>query len=72
MIVSPKRMTRSEILKKFHDQVEQGIPIIGGGAGIGLSAKCEELGGIDHYIQFRTIQDGWKTIHQRAASIWQC
>lgn len=54
MIVSPKRMTRSEILKKFHDQVEQGIPIIGGGAGMGLSAKCEELGGIDLIITYNS------------------
>src|SRR3990172_2055208 len=38
---------RSEILKKLHAQAEAGIPIIGGGAGTGISAKCEEAGGVD-------------------------
>jgi len=33
--------------KKFQDMKAKGIPIVGGGAGTGLSAKCEEQGGID-------------------------
>src|SRR4029450_6609164 len=35
-----------DLLKKFRDMVRRGEPIIGGGAGTGLSAKCEEAGGI--------------------------
>ena len=38
---------RAEILARFHRMVADGQPIIGGGAGTGLSAKCEEAGGID-------------------------
>ena len=45
---------RSEILKKFYAYAEAGIPIIGGGAGTGLSAKCEEAGGIDLIIIYNT------------------
>lgn len=54
MIVSPKRAVREEILAKLRAQVEQGIPIIGGGAGVGISAKCEELGGIDLIITYNS------------------
>ena len=39
--------TRGDILARFHAMVARGEPIIGGGAGTGLSAKCEEAGGID-------------------------
>jgi hypothetical protein len=36
------------LMKKFRAQVHvRGMPIVGGGAGTGLSAKCEEAGGID-------------------------
>ncbi len=45
---------RKEILKKFYAQARAGIPIIGGGAGTGLSAKCEEAGGIDLIIIYNT------------------
>jgi predicted TIM-barrel enzyme len=38
---------RAEILTRFHRLIAEGRPIIGGGAGTGLSAKCEEAGGID-------------------------
>src|SRR5262249_36507685 len=41
---------RRDILAKFRDMVQRGIPIVGGGAGTGLSAKCEEAGGIDLII----------------------
>ncbi len=37
---------RQTLLAKFQDMKQRGIPIIGGGAGTGLSAKCEEAGGI--------------------------
>ena len=40
-------MTRTAILERFRRKVAEGRPIIGGGAGTGLSAKCAEAGGID-------------------------
>lgn len=45
---------RAEILKKLYAKAEAGIPIIGGGAGTGISAKCEEAGGIDLIIIYNT------------------
>jgi predicted TIM-barrel enzyme len=45
---------RKEILKKLHDQADAGIPIIGGGAGTGITAKCEEAGGIDLIVIYNT------------------
>ena len=41
------KFERAALLQKFHAMVEAREPIVGGGAGIGLSAKCEEAGGID-------------------------
>ncbi len=34
-------------MEKFQDMKRRRVPIVGGGAGTGLSAKCEEAGGID-------------------------
>jgi len=45
---------RQAIIKKFKGMIEQKIPIIGGGAGTGLSAKCEEAGGIDLIIIYNS------------------
>ncbi len=45
---------RSVILKNLYAKAEAGIPIIGGGAGTGISAKCEEAGGIDLIIIYNT------------------
>jgi predicted TIM-barrel enzyme len=45
---------RSEILKKFRAMIEAGQPIVGGGAGTGLSAKAEEAGGIDLIIIYNS------------------
>ncbi|MCX5496008.1 phosphoenolpyruvate hydrolase family protein [Kaistia dalseonensis] len=45
---------RQDILAKFHDMVRRRVPIIGGGAGTGLSAKCEEAGGIDLIIIYNS------------------
>jgi predicted TIM-barrel enzyme len=47
-------MTRQEALKKLRDTLARGQPIIGGGAGVGLSAKCEEAGGIDLIIIYNS------------------
>src|SRR5439155_20581249 len=46
--------TRAECLKRLRAQVEAGRPIVGGGAGIGLSAKCAEAGGIDLIIIYNS------------------
>ncbi len=48
------RIARGAILQKFRTMVEQRIPIVGGGAGTGLSAKCEEAGGIDLIIIYNS------------------
>jgi predicted TIM-barrel enzyme len=48
------RIERSKILDKFHDMVRRRAPIVGGGAGTGLSAKCEEAGGIDLIIIYNS------------------
>jgi predicted TIM-barrel enzyme len=45
---------RRKILAKFRDMVERRVPIVGGGAGTGLSAKCEEAGGIDLIIIYNS------------------
>ena len=47
-------IARAEILKKFRDMVARGQPIVGGGAGTGLSAKSEEAGGIDLIIIYNS------------------
>jgi predicted TIM-barrel enzyme len=46
--------TRDEILKRLHAQVKAGKPIVGGGAGTGISAKCAEAGGIDLLIIYNS------------------
>jgi predicted TIM-barrel enzyme len=48
------RIARQDILKKLRAQVRRGEPIIGGGAGTGLSAKCEEAGGIDLIVIYNS------------------
>src|SRR5579885_3786563 len=48
------RIPRKDILKKFHGMVRRRQPIIGGGAGTGLSAKCEEAGGIDLIVIYNS------------------
>src|SRR4051794_29729024 len=45
---------REEILDRFQRKVAEGRPIIGGGAGTGLSAKCAEAGGIDLLIIYNS------------------
>ncbi|MCD1124698.1 phosphoenolpyruvate hydrolase family protein [Jinshanibacter sp. LJY008] len=48
------RFTREELLQKFHAMIARKEPIIGGGAGTGLSAKCEEAGGIDLIVIYNS------------------
>src|SRR5438477_756878 len=46
--------TRAECLEKLRAQLSAGKPIIGGGAGTGISAKCAEAGGIDLIIIYNS------------------
>ncbi len=46
--------SRGSILKRLREKVARGRPIIGGGAGTGLSAKCEEAGGIDLIVIYNS------------------
>src|ERR1700680_1499667 len=48
------RFERAELLKKFRAMAARGEPIVGGGAGTGLSAKCEEAGGVDLIIIYNS------------------
>ena len=48
------RFARADLLAKFHAMVARGEPIVGGGAGTGLSAKGEEAGGVDLIVIYNS------------------
>jgi predicted TIM-barrel enzyme len=48
------RLSRSDLLAKFHAMAKRGEPIVGAGAGTGISAKCEEAGGADLIIIYNS------------------
>lgn len=48
------RLKREEILARLRDKVARGEVIVGGGAGTGISAKCEEAGGIDLIVIYNS------------------
>ncbi len=48
------RFERKALVEKFRGMKTARIPIIGGGAGTGLSAKCEEAGGIDLIVIYNS------------------
>ncbi len=48
------RIERKILLEKFRRMIAAKVPIIGGGAGTGLSAKCEEQGGIDLIVIYNS------------------
>jgi predicted TIM-barrel enzyme len=48
------RFERKDLLEKFQEMKRKRIPIVGGGAGTGLSAKCEENGGIDLIVIYNS------------------
>jgi predicted TIM-barrel enzyme len=48
------RFARQELLTKYREMIRRKQPIIGGGAGTGLSAKCEEAGGIDLIVIYNS------------------
>lgn len=45
---------KKALLKRFRAMIAKGEPIVGGGAGTGLSAKCEEAGGIDLIVIYNS------------------
>lgn len=48
------RFERKALMEKFQDMKRRRVPIVGGGAGTGLSAKCEEAGGIDLIVIYNS------------------
>jgi len=48
------RFARTELLARYRAMIARGESIIGGGAGTGLSAKCEEAGGIDLIVIYNS------------------
>ena len=48
------RIARGALLERFRAKIAAGRPLIGGGAGTGLSAKCEEAGGIDLIVIYNS------------------
>src|SRR5437588_2696186 len=48
------QFTRDECLQRLRAQVAAGRPVIGGGAGTGISAKCAEAGGVDLIILYNS------------------
>jgi len=46
--------TRQEVLARLRKTIDAGVPIIGGGAGTGISAKFEEAGGVDLIIIYNS------------------
>jgi predicted TIM-barrel enzyme len=47
-------LNRTAILTRLREKVSRGVPIIGGGAGTGISAKCEEAAGIDLIVIYNS------------------
>ena len=48
------RIARQTLLDRFRAKIAAGQPLVGGGAGTGLSAKCEEAGGIDLIVIYNS------------------
>jgi len=46
--------TRTEVLERLRKNIDAGVPIIGGGAGTGISAKFEEAGGVDLIVIYNS------------------
>jgi len=53
-VSGPARPSRQDIMARFRAMADRREPIIGGGAGTGLSAKCEEAGGIDLIVIYNS------------------
>lgn len=48
------KFCREELMQRFRAKINQGKPIIGGGAGTGITAKCAEAGGIDLLVIYNS------------------
>ena len=48
------KFKREDILSRLRANVDAGKPIIGAGAGTGISAKCEEAGGVDLIVIYNS------------------
>ena len=53
------RISRSDILARFRAMKANGQPIIGAGAGTGISAKNEEAGGADLIVIYNSGATAW-------------
>lgn len=53
-IVTETLQKTREILQQLRDQIDKGLPIIGAGAGTGISAKFEEAGGVDLIVLYNS------------------
>jgi len=49
-----KRTRRAEILRRFHEKVKEGRPVILAGAGCGIAARAEEAAGADLIMAYNT------------------
>jgi len=67
------RFERRALIDRFHGMLRRGEPIIGGGAGTGLSAQMR--GGGRHrphrHLQFRPLSHGRAGLACRASCLWQ-
>ncbi|MFQ6634145.1 hypothetical protein Gotur_011236 [Gossypium turneri] len=51
----PETLQRTQgILQQLRDQISKGLPIVGAGAGTGISAKFEEAGGVDLIVLYNS------------------
>ncbi len=67
------RQSRESILKRLREKIANKVPIIGGGAGTGISAKCEEAAGIDLIVIYNSGVIAWRPrFIVRTLAIRQC
>jgi predicted TIM-barrel enzyme len=52
--INTTQSPRAAILERLREKVKRGLPVIGAGAGTGLSAKCEEAGGADLIVIYNS------------------
>ena len=74
---------RAELLARLRAKIARGEAVVGGGAGTGLSAKCEEAGGIDLIVIYNSGRyphgrprlagraDGVRQAPTRSCSTWR-
>ena len=66
--------SRTSILERLRKKITDGLPLIGGGAGTGISAKCEEAGGIDLIVIYNSgrYRMAGRGSLSRRLGLWQC